>query len=83
MRRLLMLVAIGCTLVAAQSTEAAGPRWRNRPPVYLSQQGQWARQYYPQYYGNIHARALQNIGIPPGDVGIRGNGGVGVGWNPW
>ena len=29
---------------------------------------------YPKYYGGFHARYYQDIGVPPGDVGIRGNG---------
>jgi hypothetical protein len=28
----------------------------------------------PQYYGGIHARTTQNIGMPNGDIGLRGNG---------
>lgn len=26
---------------------------------------------YPRYYGSTHVRALQNVGIPTGDIGIR------------
>lgn len=29
---------------------------------------------YSKYYGGFHARYFQDIGIPPGDIGIRGNG---------
>ena len=29
---------------------------------------------YPKYYGGFHARYFQDIGVPPGDVGFRGNG---------
>ena len=28
---------------------------------------------YPQYYGGTHARVLQNVGISPADIGIRGS----------
>jgi hypothetical protein len=38
------------------------------------------RAIYPKYYGGFHARALQDIGIPTGDRGIRGNG---IYANPW
>ena len=38
------------------------------------------REIYPQYQGGFHSRALQNIGIPTGDIGIRGNG---IMMNPW
>lgn len=83
--RLATLLAIVVTIVLASAeAQAAGGRLRNRPPVYLSQQGAYGRAVYPQYYGGIHARQLQNIGIPSGDIGIRGNGGVGVGYgNAW
>jgi hypothetical protein len=39
-----------------------------------------AREVYPQYNAGFHARTLQNIGIPTGDIGIRGNG---IHPNPW
>lgn len=29
---------------------------------------------YPKFYGGFHSRELQNIGVPSGDVGLRGNG---------
>ncbi|HZN32711.1 MAG TPA: hypothetical protein VFB80_02800 [Pirellulaceae bacterium] len=76
--RILLLVATAVTLfLAAKPAEAAGRRFfKNRPPVYLTDQGAWGREFYPQYYGGIHARNMQNIGIPNGDIGIRGNGGV-------
>lgn len=38
------------------------------------------REVYPKYYGGFHARQLQNIGIPTGDIGIRGNG---ITATPW
>jgi hypothetical protein len=38
------------------------------------------RVIYPQYQGGFHSRALQNIGVPTGDIGIRGNGFM---MNPW
>ena len=38
------------------------------------------RAIYPQYQGGFHSRALQNIGVPTGDIGIRGNGFM---MNPW
>jgi hypothetical protein len=76
MRFALVLCAVATIGLAATPAEAGGRRFRKRPPVYLTQQGQWARELYPQYYGGIHARNIQNIGIPTGDIGIRGNGGV-------
>jgi hypothetical protein len=38
------------------------------------------RAIYPKYQGGFHSRALQNIGVPTGDIGIRGNGFM---MNPW
>lgn len=29
---------------------------------------------FPQFTGGFHAREMQNLGVPPGDVGLRGNG---------
>jgi hypothetical protein len=52
---------------------AAGSMHRAAPSASV-------RELYPQYYGGFHARALQNIGIPSGDIGIRGNG---IYANPW
>lgn len=28
---------------------------------------------YPRFQGAFHSRELQNIGVPTGDVGLRGN----------
>ena len=39
-----------------------------------------ARKVYPQYYWGFHARHLQNVGVPNGDVGRGGNGFT---INPW
>ena len=35
---------------------------------------------YPKYYGGFHSSHFNNIGIPPGDIGFRGNG---IYWSPW
>ena len=32
-----------------------------------------AEERYPKYIGSFHYRHLDNIGIPTGDIGIRGN----------
>ena len=45
---------------------------RDRPPT--------AEELYPKYYGSFHYRHLDNIGIPNGDIGIRGNG---IYMSPW
>ena len=38
----------------------------------------WER--YPKYIGGFHASHWYNIGVPPGDIGFRGNG---IYWAPW
>lgn len=79
---ILLLVVTSFSL--AGTAQARGPRrlfqgrtsatvQHARPPID-------ARAAYPKYYGGFHARALQNIGIPTGDIGIRGNG---IYANPW
>ncbi len=42
----------------------------------------WAyyRGKYPRYVGGFHAREIQNLAVPSGDVGLRGNG---LFWSPW
>lgn len=37
-------------------------------------------ELYPKYYGSFHYRHLDNIGIPSGDIGLRGNG---LYMSPW
>jgi hypothetical protein len=39
-----------------------------------------AEELYPKYYGSFHYRHLDNIGIPSGDIGLRGNG---LYMSPW
>lgn len=29
---------------------------------------------YPKFQGGFHSRELQNLGVPTGDTGLRGNG---------
>lgn len=41
---------------------------------------QYYRGKYPRYFGAFHARELQNLGVPSGDIGLRGNG---IFWSPW
>lgn len=54
-------------------------------PTYPSNYGTRYRspsveQLYPKYYGGFHYRHLDNIGIPSGDIGLRGNG---LYMSPW
>ncbi len=50
-----------------------------RPTSYANPY-EYYRQVYPKYRGGFHARELDNIGIPTGDIGLRGNG---MFWSPW
>ncbi len=38
------------------------------------------RSLHPKYQTGFHARDMQNLGVPTGDVGLRGNG---FSWTPW
>ncbi len=54
-------------------------------PTYPSNYGTRYRspsvdELYPKYYGSFHYRHLDNIGIPSGDIGLRGNG---IYMSPW
>jgi hypothetical protein len=91
--RTMMTIALGVTmLVVLTNTAEAGRRRRLFQGQGQPHQGQAMAQFndrhppldprevYPEYYGGIHARQLQNIGIPTGDIGIRGNG---ITATPW
>ena len=84
MRATMIILTAAMLTCAAGSAEAGNRRrWfqghaaasfrRGHPPLE-------AREQYPKYYGGFHARQLQNIGIPTGDIGLRGNGSE---LNPW
>jgi hypothetical protein len=78
------LLVVVASVLCAGTAEARGPRrlfqGRASATVHHARPPIDARELYPQYYGGFHARALQNIGIPTGDIGIRGNG---IYANPW
>ena len=48
------------------------------PPGYPRYE--YSKANYPKYYYGFHARYMQNMGVPTGDVGLRGNS---IRWNPW
>ncbi len=35
---------------------------------------------FPKYIGGFHSSHFNNVGVPPGDIGFRGNG---LYWTPW
>jgi hypothetical protein len=90
MRRLIF-VAIALVIVGWSSfTQAAEPhpRWaapyaRQPMPPYSKQAqiGAYGRAVYPKYYWGLHSREFYNVGVPHGDIGLRG--GNGFTWNPW
>lgn len=90
-RAILLAVVMVMVCLAAPAAEAGGWRMRQRgydpyqqpvalPPFASPRTDAYWRAQYPQYYGGFHARHLQNIGIPTGDIGIRGNS---ITVNPW
>jgi hypothetical protein len=89
MRILASLAMVALVLAASAPVQARSPRRRTfdariQPHYGVARSGVPApldpRAVYPKYYGGFHARTLQNIGVPTGDIGIRGNG---IYANPW
>jgi hypothetical protein len=81
MRSLIAIFTVAAVLAASNLTEAAGPR-QVRVGAYNKQAaiGASGRAMYPRYYWGFHAREFQNIGMPPGDIGMLGSG---IQRNPW
>ena len=75
----LLIVISPTTSALAIGRRQAQQQQQQRPNRYY-QNAANAQAIYPRYYGQIHARNIQNIGVPPGDVGLRGNGYL---LNPW
>ena len=88
MRSSLAVLFVGCLAVClslACPGVSSARGWRQRFAAGSSrptpaQNPYAAKRIYPQYDAGFHARHLQNIGIPSGDVGLRGNG---ITQNPW
>lgn len=82
----ILLCAAALTLIVESQTDAAGGR-RARvarpvqeaytPPVTARVPGTNRAALdtgrYPRFQGAFHSRELQNIGVPTGDQGLRGN----------
>jgi len=92
---LVLLAIAGLLLLAATPCQAGRRGWLRSPPDPTPLPGdgtdahhappgypryQYSKQIYPKYYYGFHSRQMQNIGVPTGDVGLRGNG---ITWNPW
>ncbi len=86
MRSILLAGFAVTTLFVTGAAEAARPR-RFGPGAHVpgtpnkqAELGAYGKAVYPKYIGGFHARELQNIGVPNGDIGVLGNG---IQRNPW
>ena len=52
----------------------------HHPQSFYRHYYEWANDVYPRYYGGFHYRHFDNLGVPPGDIGLRGNG---IYFQPW
>ena len=87
MRRFLPLLVTLFVFLAGESI-AARPRlfFRARPHMHWAaphmhrvaptyqQTRQYLNWHYPKYIGGFHANYFRDLGVPPGDIGLRGNG---------
>jgi hypothetical protein len=79
MRIGLVILSALAVLTLGSSAEAAGPR---RIGAYNKHAAiaAYGRAVYPKYYWGFHSRTLQNVGVPHGDIGIRGSD---LSMGPW
>jgi hypothetical protein len=73
MRLALASLAASMVISFASSAEAFGPR-RVSGINKQAAIGAYGRAVYPKYTWGFHARELQNVGVPHGDIGILGSG---------
>lgn len=84
MRRLILILLCAFSFsfsFCANSAEAAKPRLfrrvlehrRSIAPTY-QQRYDYLNWRYPKYTGAFHASYFRDLGVPSGDVGLRGNG---------
>jgi hypothetical protein len=80
MRHIVAALALFTILLAPLSANAER-RWRSSTGSNrYYQRSAYAQAVYPRYEAGFHARYFQDIGIPSGDVGLRGNS---MFLNPW
>ena len=80
-RLVVFLIVAAALCLTASSAEAARPRLFSRlfeyrrsiAPTY-QQRYEYSNWRYPKYIGGFHASYFQNMGVPTGDIGFRGNG---------
>jgi hypothetical protein len=77
MRRTIAAIALASTLTLTASADAAGHGLfgRRHTPNYSkhAEVAAYGKAVYPKYYKGFHAREFQNLGVPHGDIGLRGN----------
>jgi hypothetical protein len=89
MRLVLATLSVTAILSVFQFAHAAEPPMRGSAPMFWGPKhgrprlgahnkqaaiAAYGRAVYPKYYWGFHARELQNIGVPHGDVGMLGSG---------
>ena len=77
--KIAFVLTLTVVAIAANSAAAAPRRWSNAPSNTMPRASystgyRSAAEVYPKYYGGCHSRALDPVGIPNGDIGLRGNG---------
>ena len=85
MKRLLLILTV--TIASIQlfevAAEAGANRGCNRTRVKYQRHFTHPHRYHrypPKYYDGFHARYFDTLGVPSGDVGLRGNG---IYWMAW
>ena len=80
MRPILALMLTVAVILLAGEAGAAGGRKAQQQQGAVQQQAynryqqqMYWRSWYPKYQAGFHSRALDNIGVPTGDVGMRGS----------
>lgn len=52
-----------------------GGKWKGPPPRYVAPEYyDYLNKRYPKFRGGFHSSYFHNMGLPPGDIGPRGNG---------
>ena len=92
MRRLLLMCVIA--LFLSSDANAGRPGWffpkhggsnafqslRNRQAPSYAETYHRLHARYPRYIGAFHSSYFRDIGVPPGDIGLRGNGLLAYPW---
>jgi len=77
-------LAIAATILFASETTASGAgrrticplckRFSHRSSFRYYNTYRTLNYYYPKYIGGLHSSYFNSLGVPSGDVGLRGNG---------